>query len=511
MLRTYQSRLALTPEGEALLGQYAAIYGRAERALFAELAAGASPGEIKPSFMARHGLTARQYNALAFSIKGKIRSLQEVQKGRISDLKERIEGLEARLLRLPRGSIKRHQKARRLGILMQRLASVVEDRKAGRIRMCFGSRKLFNAQFSLEANGYASHEDWLRAWRADRADEVFVLGSKDETAGCQGCQMTPLGQGRFALKLRLPRQMAETGKHLSVDVEFAYGADRLETALEGGQAISYRFIRDRKGWRVFASTNVAGGEAVHPEAGALGLDLNEDHLALAETDGDGNLVAIHRIDLVTYGCPTEQAKARIGDAVKQVIALARATRKPLVVESLDFSRKKREMRESGVRYARMLSSLSYSRILDFLKARGFDVGIRIIEVNPAFTSVIGRSKFSRRYGISVHGSAALVIARRALQFSERPNPSKGHGTSPAPVRKRGEHVWSFWGKVLRGERRMQRTTGRPKAIPLATSPARGDGVGGTLPVGPGGIPGHKSASSTVREASHGKTSVCYGF
>lgn len=40
-------------------------------------------------------------------------------------------------------------------------------------------------------------------------------------------------------------------------------------------------------------------------------------------------------------------------------------------------------------------------------------------VNPAYSSVIGRHKFARRYGISGHLAAALVIARRAQGFSER--------------------------------------------------------------------------------------------
>jgi hypothetical protein len=38
----------------------------------------------------------------------------------------------------------------------------------------------------------------------------------------------------------------------------------------------------------------------------------------------------------------------------------------------------------------------------------------VTEVNPAYTSVIGRNKFSCRYGLSSHSAAALVIARRSL-------------------------------------------------------------------------------------------------
>ena len=30
-------------------------------------------------------------------------------------------------------------------------------------------------------------EEWLSEWRDARSDEFFVLGSRDETAGCQLC------------------------------------------------------------------------------------------------------------------------------------------------------------------------------------------------------------------------------------------------------------------------------------------------------------------------------------
>ena len=42
-------------------------------------------------------------------------------------------------------------------------------------------------QHHLGQNGYSSHEEWRRDWRDTRSDEFFVLGSRDETSGCQLC------------------------------------------------------------------------------------------------------------------------------------------------------------------------------------------------------------------------------------------------------------------------------------------------------------------------------------
>ena len=45
-------------------------------------------------------------------------------------------------------------------------------------------------------------------------------------------------------------------------------------------------------------------------------------------------------------------------------------------------------------------------------------GIEWISVNPAYTSQIEHHKFMKKYGISSHQSAALVIGRRCLVFKQ---------------------------------------------------------------------------------------------
>ena len=100
-----------------------------------------------------------------------------------------------------------------------------------------------------------------------------------------------------------------------------------------GQAISYRFKRDAKGWRVFATTELPEVEiTTDRRRGAIGVDLNADHLAVSETDASGNYVKAWRAPLVTYGKSHHQAEVLIGDAVASVVEYARGAGKPLVVE-----------------------------------------------------------------------------------------------------------------------------------------------------------------------------------
>ena len=251
--------------------------------------------------------------------------------------------------------------------------------------------------------------------------------------------------------------------------------DKTARASPLGQAICYRFKRDGKGWRVFATTELPEVEiTTDRRRGAIGVDLNADHLAVSETDASGNYVKAWRVPLVTYGKSHHQAEALIGDAVASVVEYAREVGKPLVIERLDFRQKKAVLEGESRKYARMLSSFSYGKVKAYFLSRGYRAGVEIVAVNPAYSSVVGRVKFMERYGLTVHQAAALVLARRYLGCSER-IPRRwvypvGNGVYVAftvPVRKRVKHVWTYWGAIT-GQLRLalaaQHRLGRPHPV-----------------------------------------------
>ena len=130
--------------------------------------------------------------------------------------------------------------------------------------------------------------------------------------------------------------------------------------------------------------------------------------------------------------------------------------KPIVIEKLDFKRKKAA---TGRRVPRVqpdaVFSFSYGKVKAYFISRGHRNGVEVFQVNPAFSSVIGRVKFMERYGLSVHQAAALVLARRLLGCSERvprrricPVGNGVHVAFTVPARKRVKHVWTYWGAIL---------------------------------------------------------------
>ena len=461
---TCQTRLTLAPGQEALLSAYADRYGRAQRSLFAAMAASAAAwssdrqASLKPPFMKKFHLTARQYNAVAISLKGKIASIRQLLPVHVSEMEARSAKAENTIKKLekkdpdPSVMAQLFQKKRLLTSLKHRLAAFKNDQVRDTVSLCFGSNKLFRSQFHLEENGYASHDEWLDDWRHARSREFFVIGSKDETAGCQGCVATMHPDDSISLRLKLPTDM---GRWIVLEgLRFAYGQEVIEKALLSGQAISYRFLKDHKRWRVFVSTQHQPVKVVTSMlAGAIGVDLNADHLAVVEIDRFGNFVKSTRIDCITYGKTTEQRKALIGDAVKQIVEMAAASRKPVIIEKLDFKKRKAEAKKDSSRSSRMISSFAYSMVQQMIRAACYRAGVEVISVNPAYTSVIGAVNFAQRFGMSVHQGAALAIARRGLGFSERPAmrdeavvPARNgdHVTFFLPARNREKHVWSFW-------------------------------------------------------------------
>ena len=229
--------------------------------------------------------------------------------------------------------------------------------------------------------------------------------------------------------------------------------------------------------------------------GVLGVDLNADHLAVAETDASGNCINAFSVPLVTCGKSTRQAEAIIGDASAGVVEYARHAGKSIVMEKLDFRKKKAALEGESRRQSRMLTSFSYGKVKAHFLSRGYRQGVEVNQVNPAYSSVIGRVKFMERYGLTVHQAAALVLARRVLGFSERiprrwvaPVGNGVHVAFTVPVRKRVKHVWTYWGAVwgqLGPALAAQHWLGKRRGGP---NPVRA-GSGGESPgSGPGGDP-----------------------
>lgn len=467
-MKTYSTKVPdnLTPFCEAM-GE---LWGWIERCLYKDILRGYKQTKLKKEYQLKYGINARQFNSIHMCLTGKIKSSRECRKREIEKLEWRISELEKSIKKLSRkidisaqdkrikkvystcrlkakkrtekNSIKLsiHGKKRKL----ERLILKLEKLKSTPAKIIFGGRKLWKKQHNLEENGYINHEEWLKDWVSARSSNFMLVGSKDEKRGNQNCQLDEENN----LQIRVPyRLMSEFGKYVEVKLpKFRYGAEEIKYAITSGKAITIRFSKKKGKWYIHVSFELASPPLQSSKKnGVLGVDLNPGVIGWAVCDKEGNLVKKGQIRINVRDKNKNQTLSILGDAVAELVKIACLYKCPISIENLDFSKKKASLKEMGVKYSRMLSSFAYNKFRELLSSRAEKLGIEIKEKDPAYSSLIGLTKYMKKYGLSSDTAAALVLARRGLRLSERPPANYARLVQADTSR----HVWSFWWKLSR--------------------------------------------------------------
>ena len=366
-----------------------------------------------------------QLNELTEDIKkGKEKVTQAIEnltKTLATPTKKGLKGFDKKLLGIRSKLDRLKRKQRQLDQLSE----------ATRLHICFGSAKLFNAQYHLEENGYANHEEWLEDWHKKRGGNFYSVG-KGSVNGNN--TMTPihwLGGDCFTVTIKVPVFLLEDhGEKIVIPFEIKEGQRKADLlyALEANKPVTVQcFRREEKNeqWYIHLTTYVQDvPTTTSKKNGCVGLDLNADCIDVIYIKPDGNPKR-DKTSQVLFSFPlpsgtTGQKKAEIRNIAAQIVRLAECFQCPSACENLDFSKKKASLRHSGSKgYNRMLSGFVYDTFRSCLVARAEKYGVEVIFVSPAFSSVIGMVKYMPKYALSSGTAAAMVIARRALGFKER--------------------------------------------------------------------------------------------
>lgn len=150
--------------------------------------------------------------------------------------------------------------------------------------------------------------------------------------------------------------------------------------------------------------------------GCIGIDTNPSGLGVAEVDSKGNLIHHHfekeqRIQFASKDKRDNDVRL----LVKRIVALAKETNKPLAIEKLNFKKQKTGFKK----FRKMKHNFLHRKIIESIKSRALKESVPVVEVEPAFTSKLGRLKFQKMFSIPIHDAAAMVIARRAMGIQER--------------------------------------------------------------------------------------------
>lgn len=97
----------------------------------------------------------------------------------------------------------------------------------------------------------------------------------------------------------------------------------------------------------------------------------------------------------------------------------------------------------------MSSNFVYRKIITTLISKCVKEEVSLAQVPAYYSSLIGRVKYQKTYGLSIHQSAALVLARRAMGFKEK-MPNQMMSVLFAKEAKKGHQVsdlFKHWKKV----------------------------------------------------------------
>ena len=176
-----------------------------------------------------------------------------------------------------------------------------------------------------------------------------------------------------------------------------------------------RLYKGRIRYFAHVSYKTLEGESIYEfENGAVGLDMNYNFVSLSNVDNYGAFKSYHEIyfrNLHSYR--KNKRWDYVSYKMDKVVNFCINKKKGLVVEDLSFEQEF----SYGKKRNRKLSNFKTSA-LELLERKCLKRGVAIRKVHPAYTSLIGKYKYSRLYNLSIHVLASYVIARKGLGFKE---------------------------------------------------------------------------------------------
>ena len=454
---TIETRLNQKQNQEYLeyIREFNVLYGKALRFTWHRYNNGGhfdrKKSEFRTLLQKKFPLNNRMANSVIFEVQGTYNALRELKwyqffqlKTKVKKLYKKREKLEKKVFvlkekvknnQLSPSSLRyyKRQKAKifftnqKINRLRQRMINVLKEIKSKNLRVCFGSKKLFYAQYHLKENQLTSHKVWLEKFRRQRDNRSLFIGSKTDFRGNQTLHLEPLvnsSKGNsFLIQLR---KNTKDKQYVRGICNFQYMSGRLaKLILSQEHGVSYRIIF--RGNKCYLQAMVVLEQETkdcktRKKYGTIGLDYNDGFIELAETNETGNLIKLKHIDLEYHGMGNK-AKSEIQEKVSTIVNYAISVGKDIVIEDLNFKETKAETEkaktENSKEYNKMIHAFDYSRYKKSFEKCCFRRNVNLIEVNPAYTSKIAEQKYCKKKKLVIHQGASFVIARKGQGFTDK--------------------------------------------------------------------------------------------
>ena len=292
-------------------------------------------------------------------------------------------------------------------------------------KVIFGGRKLFEKLEKRHLNG--KQRDMLKQkWEERRKSCLYSRGDKSK----KGNLNTRIMFEKDQLKLRI-----NTGEKswivANIKRTVSRGNDkwiqfiaRLIEAERKGEYFPYsieiRIINSNIYAFIAFEEELPKDPIITKEEGIIGIDINASpfHIALVAIKKDGNLENYQKISLHKLINKTKNQREYINwQIAHQIVETTIIQNKAIAIERLrELPKGKRG--DGNKKLRKRLQQWIYKGILEKIKAVAKREGVEVIEINPAYTSIIGMLKYAPQHNIDKDIAGAYVIGRRALGYKE---------------------------------------------------------------------------------------------
>ena len=385
--------------------------------------------EAKGIYRALYQLKWNEFFQLKTKISKKYKKYEKIQQ-KVYVLKEKaksnslLAGQLSYYRKLKTDLFHAKQKLNRMNRSLKNRLAVLNSRK---LEICFGSKKLFLAQYHLAENHMTSHKVWYEAFCKRRDNRALYIGSKDERRGNLLIQLIPMvniGKGN-SYKIQI-RKNTKKREYVRGICNFKHmGGLLAKLIIDKTHGITYRIkFRGKKCYlqamiKIDRNFNDCVTRSTY---GTIGLDYNDGFIEMAETNETGNLVKLKHIDLKYHGTG-KKAESEIRQVVSDIVNYAISVGKDIIIEDLDFKETKAETEKAKSdrvkAYNKMIHLFDYSRYKSTFENCCYLRKVNLIKVNPAYTSKIAGQKYCKQRKLVIHQGASFVIARKGQGYVDK--------------------------------------------------------------------------------------------
>ncbi|MFQ6071251.1 MAG: hypothetical protein ACE5KT_00920 [Methanosarcinales archaeon] len=403
---TVRSYLEL--EDKNILDNLMRLYSSAKRYAYNRLLEkNKTKNELKKEIQELFSINARYSNATIEDAKAIIYSQKKLLPRYVKDLKNKIKKSNKKLnnaIKKKLEPIKIQGIKNRINKLQKKVSIYEEHIKNKTIpKVIFGGKQVFRDLQKGKINN--------KEWKDLRSNQLYSIGGKID-GGNQNLRLEHIRDNLFNLRINIEERK---WIHGTVKVPNIYVKSILK-ALHTGIAYTIKLIRKGSNYYCHISFD-ENNNAIPNNKGIAGIDLNPEKIAVTIVKPDGNFIASKNFPCypVTYARSNKRDWI-IGNTIKEVYEwIEDFDINTIAIEDLKFN----QDHDTNKKFNRITHNFTKTKIVNTIKTRALKEDFVIKEVHPAYSSIIGKLKYKDIYGLNDHQSAAFVIGRRALGFTDR--------------------------------------------------------------------------------------------